>query len=263
MKRVKGTICGIAIAGAVGLNACGVYAAGNRGESYTAAETAECVMESLKELDLDRFNACTDNHVATYHNWIGLPVESEYRVFNELLQPGVKLGKRKEKYEFNRKLSEKMMENLAWEIEEVREEGNQAEIVMEITNLDMTKVMGEYELLLLDHVLESEGAGIWRMFGDLANIMDEEEGLLAIVEECDEKDVITLQVTATAFLEEGQWRLHLDDAFINAFMGNIDAGEYSEDMQRQVREMEKRTEEKIDEWADEFADKVERWAEGW
>lgn len=262
MKRLRIGILGIMLSGCLAMSACSAYAAGGRGNaSLGAEETAECTMESLKVLDLDQFNQCTDNYVETYRNWIGIPVESEYRVFNELLQPGVKLGKWKKKYEFNRKLSEKMMENLAWKIEDVQEEGNQAEITMEISNLNMADVMGKYEIRIWENMIAGEGTGLGQMIKDLTNIMDDEEGLLAVLEECDAEDISTIEVTVTAFREDGAWKLHLDDAFVNAFMGNINAEEYSEDVQRRIEELEKRQEEKVDEWADKFAERVERWAE--
>lgn len=250
--------CAVASAG------CGSHTGeGRETASLTAAETAECVMESLKEMDLDRFNACTDNYVATYYSWIGIPVEKEYRVFSELLQPGLRLGSRKEKYRFHRSLSEKMMENLTWEIGEVREEGGQAEIDMEITNLDMMDVMGEYEIQLLENVLESEGAGIGQLLFDVAKITDEEEGLSALIEAHDREDVVTFQVTVRASQEEEGWKLHLDDAFINAFMGNINGEGYDGEIQQQVEMLEERVDEKADEWADEFTDEVERKVEKW
>ncbi|MCI8986738.1 MAG: hypothetical protein HFI58_01745 [Lachnospiraceae bacterium] len=256
MKGVKGVLCGIIMTGLALLSACGAVTDGDMERPHTAQETAACVMESLKELDLERFNACTDNYVGTYHSWIGIPVEREYRVFNELLQPGTRFRKAKKKYEFNHRLAERMTEHLTWEIGEVREEKDRAWIDMTITNLDMTNVMGKYELTLLGDMLAGEGVGIGQLFHDLVNIMDEEEGLLAVVEECDEEDLFTCQVTATAFLEDGRWRLHLDDAFINAFMGNINAEVYSEEIERKLEELERQYEEELDKWADAYADEI-------
>ena len=264
MKKMKIGILGIMLSGSLAISACSAYAAGRQGDiPLSAKEAAECTMESLKSLDLDQFNQCTDNYVETYHNWIGIPVESEYRVFNELLQPGVKLGKWKKKYEFNRKLSEKMMENLAWKIEDVQEDGNRAEIIMEISNLNMVDVMGKYEIQLLENMIASDGTGMVQIIKDLSNIADDEEGLLSVIESCDEEDISTMDVAVTVFREDGAWKLHLDDAFINAFMGNINAEEYSEEVQERIEELERQQEEKIDDWADKLADRVESWAERW
>ena len=249
--------------GSIALSACSVSAADGKGNALpNAKEAAECTMESLKTLDLEQFNECTDNYVGTYCNWIGIPVEYEYRVFNELLQPGVKIGKRMKKYDFHYKMSEKMMENLAWEVKDVRQDGDQAEITMEITNLNMVDVMGKYEIYILENMLESSGTGIGQMIKDFSKIADDEGGLLQFIEACDENDICTIEVVVTAHQKNGKWKIHLDDEFINAFMGNIDGLEYSEDVRQRVEELEKLQEEKLDEWGEEFSDQIERWAEG-
>ena len=259
MKKLKKGICGLVMFAGLILNACGVHAAGGAGDSSrTAKEAAECTMESLKELDLEQFNDCTDNYVKTYYNWIGMPISTEYRVFNELLQPGIKTGKRKDKYEFNYKLNKKMMENLAWEIKEVEEDGDKAEITMAITNLNMVDVMGKYEISIWENAIAGTSTGIGQMIKDLSNITDDEGGLLSIMESCDKNDTCTLEVTVTAYQKNGAWKIHLDDEFINAFMGNINAEEYSEDVQQRIEELEKLQEEKLDEWEEKFSDEIER-----
>ena len=263
MKKMKAGLLGIILFGSIVLSACGVHTISRSDDALcTAKDAAEHTMESLKALDLERFNEYTDNYVDTYHNWIGVPVETEYRVFNELLQPGIKTGKRKRKYEFNYKFAEKMMENLAWEIKDVKGNGDSAEITMEITNLNMADVMGKYEIYILENMLVSPGTGLGQMIKDISNIMDNEGGLLAIVESCDKNDICTLEVTVTAYRENGEWKIHLDDEFINAFMGNINGSVYSEDVQKKLDELEKLHEEKIDMWAEEFSNDVERWADG-
>lgn len=262
MKKTVVGICGLAMAGGLFLNACGVHAAGGVDQTLsTPKEAAEYTMESLKKLDLEQLNACTDNYVDTYYNWIGVPVEAEYRVFNDLQQPGVKFGKWKKRYESHYKLSEKMMENLEWEIKDVQEDGDRAYIEMEITNLNMADIMGKYEIKIWENMLKSSGTGIMQMIKDVSDIA-EDDGLLAVIESCGEEDMCTLYVTATAYLDNGGWKIHLGDEFINAFMGNINGDEYSEEIQRRIDELEKLEDEKLDDWADELEEKVNRWAGG-
>ena len=161
-------------------------------------------------------------------------------------------------------MAEKMMENLAWEIEDVKENGDNAEITMEITNLNMADVTGKYEIYLLENMLDSPGTGIGQLIKDISNIMDDDGGLLAIVESCDKNDICTLEVTVSAYRENGKWKIHLDDEFINAFMGNFNGMTYSEDVQKRLDELEKQQEEKLlDEWAEEYADDVERRIDRW
>lgn len=262
IKKVKLVICQIVVSGSLFLSACSVYAKEDgSGTSLTASETVQCVMESMKTLDLDTFNTCTDNLLQTEYNWIGVPVRREYRVFSELLQPGVKLGKRKEKYEFHHKLSEKIMENLTWEIKRVKEDEDKAEIVMEVTNLDMNGVMGLYEMNILEKMIASEGTGLGEMIGELSSIADADGSLIALIESCDQDATCTFDVTATAYRKDGAWIIHLDDELINVCMGNINGEEYSEEMQMKIKELEKQQNEKLDEWEEEFSEKVEQWVD--
>ena len=116
-------------------------------ELSTPEEAITSVMENLKDLNLTAFNECTDNYVQTYYNWIGVPVETEYRVFNELLQPG---SKRQKRYETKYKLAQKITEKLTWEVQEIRKDTDTAEIDLKITTIDMTDVMGNYTILILE-----------------------------------------------------------------------------------------------------------------
>ena len=102
------------------------------GKSETAApppatpkEAVECILESIKKLDLETLNQYSDNYVETYHNWLGVPTENEYRVFNELLQPRSKRSKR---YQSAYKLDQKIMENLTWEITDVQTDKDTAAV---------------------------------------------------------------------------------------------------------------------------------------
>lgn len=216
---------------------------------------AEQVMESLRILDLDTFNSYTDNYVQTYHNWLGIPTGREYHVFNELLQPGLKCGKR---YENAYRLSGKIMENLSWEITDVRENGGKAEIDMDITNLDMGSAEGYYEIYILENMLSGEGLGLSQLMRDMSDLLDDNSILLAIMERMEEEEKSTISVTVSAYRENGSWKIHVSDEFINAFMGNINTEEYAEDIEQRIAELEQACEEKADEWADDFADGVEK-----
>lgn len=223
-------------------------------EADNAGEAVEQVMESLRVLDLETFNAYTDNYIRTYHNWIGMPTSREYHVFNELLQPGFKSGKR---YENAYRLSKKILENLSWEITDVRENNGNAEIDMVITNLDMGKAEGYYEIYILENMLSAEGIGISQLMRDMSDLLKDNSDLLAIMESMEDEERSTISVTVSAYQENGNWKLHVSDEFINAFMGNINTDEYAEDIEQRIAELEQACENKADEWADDFADGVE------
>ncbi len=244
MKTQKMKIMLITVLGSLLTGACGMSGqAEEQGKEAEIERTVQWTMESLKELDLDTFNECTDNYVETYYNWFGFPVETEYRIFNELLQPGFKTGKR---YRFQRQMAEKVVEELEWEVMDIREESGAAEIDMIITNRNMADAMGYYEISVWEGMIAAEGSGMWQMVSDMADLVNGKEELLAMIDA--QEETFTIAVTVTAYREDGGWRLHLDDAFINAFMGNLNRGDYSEEIQERLEQLEKEYEDKLVEW---------------
>lgn len=205
----------------------------------TPLETVECVMESIKDLDMETLNNYTDNYIQTYHNWIGITVENEYRTFNELLQPRSKHSSR---YQSDYRLNQKMMENLTWKVIEVRENNDTAEIDMEITNIDMSQVMGIYTTQILEHMLESPGIGITQLVRDMSDLVTAKDDLISIIDELDDSDISAINVTVSAYQDNGQWKIHLTQDFINAFSGNM----YAEDIEQHISELEKQIENKVD-----------------
>ena len=247
----------LALAMSVCLSACAGKAADASGMSGTPKEAMESTMESLKILDLETFNDCTDNYVSTQRNWLGIPVRREYRVFNELLQPGLKNGN---KYKWNKELAKKIVENLSWEISEVRKEGDNAQIDIILTNKDLTDVGGIYAVNLLKGIIGSDGIGVMHMAKEMFSLANDGGELCAIVDEMDQNCSFT--VTVEARQEKGQWKIHLSEDFIEAFMGNIGGGlsngEYSEEIEKQINDLELEFEDK----ADQIGENIERWTEG-
>ena len=219
-------------------------------------DTAKYAMEALKQLDLETWNRYTDNYVSTEKNWIGIPVSREYRVFNELLQPGLWKGKR---YQSNYRFAQGLVKHLTWKIEAVRENGESAEIDMVISNRDMKDVTGNYLIYVMEEMLDGVGTGIKAMLKNLADLDYDKERMRPFLEEAD--GVISVRVTVTAVKKNGQWRLHLSDSFINAFFGNFMADQFSPEVEKRLEELEGEYERKIEQWGDEFGDNIEKWAE--
>ena len=84
--------------------------------------------------------------------------------------------------------------------------------------------------------------------------------LLAIMDE--QEDTCTIAVTVQVYREDGCWKLHVSDEFINAFMGNMNLGEYSEEVEQRLAELEEEYEEKMADWEEGFIEKTEKWADG-
>lgn len=217
----------------------------------TPLEAVECVMESIRDLDMETLNMYTDNYIQTYYNWIGIPTEREYRTFNELLQSRSRHSSR---YRTSYKLDQKMMEQLTWEITDVRENGDTADIDLMITNIDMLKVMEQYEIRLLENMLEAPGIGITQLIRDTVTVNDT---LTSLIDELNDSDIVTASVTVSAYQEQGQWKIHLSHDFINAFSGNM----YADTSSESISELEELLDTKADEWAKELEDRAEQWAE--
>lgn len=220
----------------------------------TPLEAAECIMESIKNLDMETLNQYSDNYIQTCYNRSGVPVEREYHVFNELLQPRSEHSKR---YQTAYKLDQKMMEKLTWEITDVRENSNTAEIDMIITNIDMLKVMNTYETSILENMLESPGTGIAQLIKDTINVQDT---LISMIDELSDSDICTISVTVSAYQEKNQWKIHLSSDFINAFSGNMYA-DNSEDIKQHAANLEEQVESKAEQWAESIESAVNQWAE--
>ncbi len=208
----------------------------------TPKEAAECVLESIKKLDMETLNQYTDNYVETYHNWLGVPIENEYRIFNELLQPRSKHNKR---YQSAYKLDQKIMAYLTWEITDVQTDEDTAALDMVLTNIDMAKVLEIYESQLLENMLESPGLG-------LAQLAAGKDTLIGIIDDVasdlESDGLISIRVTVYAYQENGQWKIHLSHDFINAFSGNMYTDAYTENLEEKAAELEKQFEKKWENW---------------
>ena len=215
---------------------------------------ADSVMNSLKTLDLNTFNEYTDNYICTHRNWIGVPTSREYQIFNELLQPALMKGKH---YKRNYNLSQKFTQNLSWEITDIRESEETAEIDMNITNIDMDAAMGKYITFILENMAESEGLGMISLIRDLFDLSGNMDDLLSIIDSMDAENVRTTGVTLSAWLDNGKWKIHLNDEFINAFMGSFGSEELSPENMEKMEMLEKKMENKADKWAEEFEEKIE------
>ncbi len=221
VEKIRNKIWMILLLSVLVLSGCGFQE--KEGERETPEQVLCQTMESLKELDLEKFNEYTDNYVGTERNWIGAVTRRVYKVFSELQQPGFKGRKW---YEANYKFAEKIVEHMTWEIKDVRQNGEKAEIDMEISNIDMQKVMGEYEILILENMLESGGSGIGQLIRDMLDLANGKDDLINLMDDVGSEQVCRMEVTVDVYQIEGRWQVNISDDFINAFMGNIMAEKY-------------------------------------
>ena len=165
-------------------------------------EAVESVMQSIKELDLETFNAYTDNYEGMSWNFIGFWVEKEYKVFQDLLQPRTwEIGKAEEK-----------------------EGGRKATLELTLTNKDIGEAIERYTMWVMEDAVNDAGFGVVPLVKNLSIAINEcDDDLIRFIDETEE--MRTVHVTVTAYEEGGKWKVHLTDEFINAFMGDIDSEE--------------------------------------
>ena len=186
-------------------------------------EAVESVMQSIKELDLETFNAYTDNYEGMSWNFIGFWVEKEYKVFQDLLQPRIFGSKR---YEEKHRFAEKTVEGLTWEIgkAEEKEGGRKATLELTLTNKDIGEAIERYTMWVMEDAVNDAGFGVVPLVKNLSIAINEcDDDLIRFIDETEE--MRTVHVTVTAYEEGGKWKVHLTDEFINAFMGDIDSEE--------------------------------------
>lgn len=209
-------------------------------ETDTPGEMAEQVMRSVKELDLETFNACTDNYEGWHRGLPGLFKGKEYKVFQDILKPHIFGSKRyKEKHRF----AEKIVEELEWELGEVREEdgGGKARIKISVTNRDMAEAMERYTAWIVEDAIEDAGANALSLIKDISiAVNDCDDDLIRFIDET--RNTRTEDVTVTAYKEDGMWKLHLTDEFINALMGNMDSEEFEDELNQRIDEFAEETE---------------------
>ncbi|MDE6916789.1 MAG: hypothetical protein K2P39_08340 [Lachnospiraceae bacterium] len=251
MINLKNTLLTLLLTGTLLLGGCTDAAPA----PSTPQEAVECTMNSIKALDMATLNEYTDNYVQTIHHWSGVPIENEYRTFNELLQPQSKNTRR---YQTALELNQKMVEQLTWEITAVREDGDTAEIDMVVTNIDMQKVMEQLPAQILGDILKTPYLGVPQIITKtVTSSVQANEAMISLIDALDDNDICTNTVTALAYREQGQWKVHLTHDFINAFSGNL----YADIDSEAIAELEEQVDRMAEEWADSIEERMNSWME--
>lgn len=125
-----------------------------------------------------------------------------------------------------------------------------AQIDMTVTNIDMSDVIGKYEISIMEDMINSDGTGLISMIRDIHKIDYGDNSVVSIMEQ--EEGLSVLDITVVAYKEDGIWKVHVSDSFINAVMGNMDSEYYSDEIQDRLDELEKEYEYKMDQWEDDF-----------
>ncbi len=114
----------------------------------------------------------------------------------------------------------KIFENLEYEIISSEEKENEAVVNVEITNIDMEKVMGETMKSALAEAFSQAFSSIGEQQSDEENEdMFNEYFNNAIENNKDFKAINTVDIKLTKV--DGQWKINMDSDLQNALMGNL------------------------------------------
>lgn len=161
-------------------------------QAATPQGAAQLVMESLKSLDMKAFNTYTDN--------VRQEGDKTVTMFG---------GFQYDPNDKEQALEREFVRMLSWKMGTVTVKGDSAIVNMEITNADLSGIIGVVMKDSLKEALKSNPD-----YGLLEKQMTDR------VKEA-QKTTITLACAVTLKKTGGIWKVHLDESFVNAVCGNL------------------------------------------
>lgn len=167
---------------------------GSGQEILTPSETVIAAFDALKRADTKTFNSLIQ-HTAG---------ENNTHVENKLLDDSLD----SEGQDF----VEAIMENFSYEVGKEDIQGNTATVQVDLTNSDLSNVMGE----LISRAMQEQQE-------------TEDSKLNEIIREASGGESVTEQVDLSLEKKDGVWKIILDDADMNAICGGLFSNKYEFD----------------------------------
>ena len=227
-------ICAMLVTG------CG--ADGSKARVQTPEDTIHTALTALRELDMETFNACTNNKKG-----------DKYLLFGDLL---------KDKAQAYLPLAEAMVSNLSWEINSIEETGDTAIANVTIRNRDFSNAIGDYIADMIRYVEEQHriGADISLL---IQNIIDEAlhnpELLVPYLEACTEE--FAADVTVNLSRVDGIWQIHLTDSLCETLLGYAGFDNFSEDIEPFIKAAEQFLNNNLKRWGVDLEKHAGQWFE--
>lgn len=194
----------------------------------TPEETVEVAFSALKQLDIETFNACTNNHT-----------NGSYQLFGEVL--------RAKPEDARYQLAQLMVENLSWEIGAVEQSEDSATVQVTVSNRDFSAAVGSYAADLLSHFSSKleDGMSVSSLIRQgVDEARNSPENFMPYLEACEE----TISVPLTVSLKKtgDGWQIQLTDTLCDALTGNC--GDLAEDVEEKLDAMEKLLTRNVERW---------------
>ena len=209
-------------------------------KAHTPEDAINTALTALKELDMETFNACTNNKKG-----------EKYLLFGDLL---------KEKGQAYLPLAEAIVANLSWEINSVEETGDTAIANVTIQNRDFSNAIGNYIADIIRYVEEQYtlGADLSLLIDNIINeALHNPELLVPYLEDCTEE--FSADLTINLSRVDGAWQIHLTDSLCETLLGYAGLDNFSEDIEPLIKATEEFLNNNLKRWGVELEQKANQW----
>lgn len=220
------------------LTACG----GTDRPVQTPQETIDTAFTALRELDMETFNACSNNKIG-----------SGFHLFSDLCIRSPK--------ESNLLLAQVIMEHFSWEITNVQVDGDTAIADVTVHNKDFSDAVGAYVADIIAHIshdLQENGSVSKLLRDSMDEARNSPENLLPYLQACD-KD-FTAQISVILKRVNDNWQIQLDDSLCDNLTGNLGSDSFSEDVIARISAAEELLSRNMERWGDHMEKNADDWA---
>lgn len=237
MKQITYAI-GLSLICALLLSGCGSQGRADQ----TPEETIDTAFSALKELDMDTFNACTNNRIG-----------ANYRLFSDLF--------RKKQLESHQLLAQELVADLTWTIDEMQIDGDLATAKVTIHNKDFSNAVGVYVANLIQHINDSQVNGS-NLASLIRSTIDEArstpENLLPYLQDCTDDFSATISIRLKK--TDNGWQIQLDDLLCDTLTGHLGSDSFSEDVEKKISAAEELLTRNLDRWGVKAEEHADQWA---
>lgn len=209
-------------------------------KTQTPEDAINIALTALRELDMETFNACTNNRKG-----------EKYQLFADLF---------KEKGSDYLPLAEALVAHLSWEINSIEESGDTAVANVTITNKDFSDAIGNCIADIIRYVEDqhSVGADLKILIGNIAKeAQNNPEFLLPYLEECQRE--FSTDVTVNLAKVEDAWQIQLDDTLCETLLGYAGFDSFSEDVAPLIKSTEEFLTNNLKRWGVDLEENAGQW----
>ena len=198
--------------------------------AQTPEDTIHTAFTALKELDMDTFNACTNNKMA-----------GGYRMLSDLFT-----GSDKETFQ---QMAQIVVKDLSWEIHSVTIENGTALADVTIHNKDYSDAVGMFVTGLIQDINQSQKNEVdfsALIRTTIKKAKSDPEAMLPYLENCQKE--FSTDMTITLKETDNGWQIQLDDSLCNQLTGYLNTENLSDHMTAKINAVEELLNHNMERW---------------